>query len=170
MADFVEEVGKLVSERLGTVVNAMWSKENTREVVQKQRELYKRYLKPGNVHLNCIAVNEELYMKMPKNARNRNLRLRGVQTGVMRTIFPLIRVVDTLINKVPGATEMQGLVDHLMDSLQMSAVANGLLNQIRRERLRSFLNPRFAAYLCAVRPPVESDLCLVTMLVTPSIQ
>jgi hypothetical protein len=140
------------------LANSYWANGAKKEAVAVQRELHKRYLRPQGLFVQPVECNKEVFSQLPKTVKARELRLRSVQLGLAKAGLPLIQVIDQL-TKTPDTLDLQTVVNQLLDGLKMMACTNGLLNQTRRDLMRTQFTGRTATVFTTC-PPVESSLLL----------
>jgi hypothetical protein len=158
----IDELGEATGPPLGPrmlmLANSYWASGSKKGALTMQKDIYKRYLRPQGLFVQPVACNSDVFSQLPKVVKARELRLRSVQLGIAKAGLPIVQVIDQL-TKAPEALDLQALVNQLLDGFKILAGTNGLLNQTRRDMLRTQFTGRTTAVF-SDHPPVESEWLL----------
>ena len=124
-----EECGPSVIAKLAEAVNA-----GLRKVVpdDKVREIADKLKRPQNCDaLTVPKVNQELWPKLKRPTRNRDLKLQKTQGLLIKASIPLITLMDANIND--KSSEGKARLQMAMDAFRLLATAVAQLSFRRRE-------------------------------------
>ena len=122
--------------------------------------LLDRQLRPANVDLQLKQVNEEIYSRQGgqmSNARGKDGSLKKANNILLKSMRPLMRVVDQLYladTTAADAPSMKAVFDQCMSSLTLLNEANLLVETLRREAFKP-TTPQL--YKSLITKPGESN-------------
>lgn len=117
--------------------------------IKNLQETYKRYPRPQNVkNLRTPKLNTELVFR-DEYALKRERKFHRAQEGVTRSITAVAQLMSTTREAADKKSTLDRKVcfQTLSDAARMLMATHKELSQIRRENLRSTINPKFKA-LC----------------------
>jgi hypothetical protein len=158
VAAYSDSLGPDIDGRLAKLLRDMWMAGGAKDNGPRQKALYEKYPRPGNVPFHRLDTNEEIFRVLAKTAKARDLRLRAIQGAFVKATFPIVRMVDTLLTKGLETLDTQALVNQSLDSIAMLAHGSGSINQLRRDFMKSQFQTKYAG-LAQVKVPAESQ-CL----------
>lgn len=156
-----EKTGEAVSEKLANIANKSWLHKLSEEQL---REKSQKYPRPSNC-TKLIAspkVNEEIWSKLQREARGKDLKLSRLQTTMSKTAYIAVNSADLMLKlktKVDRdvAKELNNLVVMTTDSLQLLGHASFELSQVRRDEIKPNLHKDYGD-LCSSSTPVTELL------------
>lgn len=153
---FEDVVGETVQEPLATLLSNMLNKKMDEDTLNKKGELYPR---PSNCpEIITPMVNPEIWSKIQKTTRSRDIRMQKVQASNVKGLGALAKLASSLLSakstKSPvSASESLKLC---LDAFAFFANGNQELNNRRKEMIKPDLNARFKDL--AKNNPVSSNL------------
>ena len=102
------------------------------------------YPRPRNVLCHKVDVNLEVMNGLGKFAKNKDAKLRGIQGNIARCVVPALKIVEGVLSKEMNESQ---IIETALDAVTLLASANGQLNQVRRDTLKSGLQPHYQS-LC----------------------
>ncbi|CAC5369294.1 unnamed protein product [Mytilus coruscus] len=131
-----EKVGPNVSENLGTFVNSLLTTQMT---LTKRKELFDKYLRPGNYQLNFPIVNDVIYEQcIGSFGRSNDVKLHTIQSA-----FEGLNVFGDFSKQT--------------NSIALLASSSYSLSQYRRTNLKQYLKDEYQS-LCAPKTKLTDQL------------
>ena len=122
-----DDVGPEVAEKVATAVNTGFRNLAPED---KIKELSKEYKTPSNcLGLQVPRVNEELWAKLKKATRARDVQLQNIQGNAMRAAIPLTKILE----KSATTPEMKEVKSHVLASFKLLAHTAAQASFKRRE-------------------------------------
>jgi len=130
------EDGEPLNAQLASLANDLWL------LPHDLKPLYEKHRRPANAaNFKRTNLNPEVGSVIKPTMKARDYKLRTLQTAITRAAFPILRLVDGLMD---GNDNKKEMVNHAMDSLKTLANANGQVNVIRRDAVMAVIPAKFA--------------------------
>ena len=146
-ARYADEVGPPVKQELAEFVNKVWRKGRDSETYKATMVKHPR---PENIAAQKVEVNPEVPLK--GLAKARDTKLKSVQAGTARAAVPITRIAEAVMSK--KQVNRKEVLDLTVDALTLMANNNEVINQIRRDSLKSGMQPKFQTL---AKVPAEED-------------
>ena len=158
--DEAERTAAPVSEKLANVANKSWLHKLSDDQLKAKVEKYHRPVNCGKVVVP--KVNEEIWSKLPRPARGKDLKFSRLQTNMTKVGHIAVKSTDLLLKlkaKVDStfAEEFKELVVMTTDAIALLGHASFELSQIRREDIKPNLHKDYGD-LCSANVPVTELL------------
>ena len=158
--DAAERTAAPVSEKLANVANKSWLYKLSDDQLKAKVEKYHRPVNCGKVVVP--KVNEEIWSKLPRPARGKDLKFSRLQTTMTKVGHIAVKSTDLLLKlkaKVDStfAEEFKELVVMTTDAMALLGHASFELSQIRREDIKPNLHKDYGD-LCSANVPVTELL------------
>ena len=152
-----EDVSKPVGTKLAKVVKSAWDSARKKDANKKLGQLYDKYPRPENIDIYKVDLNDEIKNSVPKQVKNKDMRLRAIQGAVAKATYPVIKTIQMLAT-MPNPTKEQKteMVNSNSEAISMLAMASYNLNHMRRESLKGYINPLYGN-ICNLKIPTDSD-------------
>ena len=156
--DEAERTAAPVSEKLANVANKSWLHKLSDDQLKA-----KEYHRPVNCGKVVVPkVNEEIWSKLPRPARGKDLKFSRLQTNMTKVGHIAVKSTDLLLKlkaKVDStfAEEFKELVVMTTDAIALLGHASFELSQIRREDIKPNLHKDYGD-LCSANVPVTELL------------
>ena len=113
--------------------------------------------------ITLSKVNEEIWSKLPREARGKGLKLSRLQTTTSKAAYAIVKSTDLLLKlktKVDReiAKELNNLVVETTDSLQLLGHASYEISQVRGDEIKPNLHTEDYGDLCSSNIPVTELL------------
>lgn len=129
----------------------------------KKKDLLTKHYKPENCkNLQVRRVNKGIWTSLGRRAQDNDLKLQNSQTLVCKALYPLLHLMDLLMNKATNTVEMKttyvkNALALTNDTFKLMEIAFADLSQRRRDFLKPELTKELKT-LCAVDNPVTIKL------------
>ena len=158
--DEAERTAEPVSEKLANVVNKSWLHKLSDDQLKAKVEKYHRPANCGKVVVP--KVNEEIWSKLPRTARGKDLKFSRLQTNLTKVGHIAVKSTDALLElkaKVDStfAGKFNELVVMTTDAIALLGHASFELSQLRREDIMPHLHKDYGD-LCSANMPVTEHL------------
>ena len=140
--DSQERTSDPVNKKLAEVANACWLKKLGDETTGK-------YFRPENNKKVVVPkVNEEIWGKLSRNAKSRNIKFSRLQSNVTKAGCVVLNTAKSLLNLSAKADKrLAGELDNLLvqatDATQLLGLASFEIFQLRREDIKPELNKEY---------------------------
>ena len=158
--DEAERTAEPVSEKLANVANKSWLHKLSDDQLKAKVE---KYYRPANCGKVVVPkVNEEIWNKLPRTARGKDLKFSRLQTNLTKVGHIAVKSTDLLLNlkaKVDStfAGKFNELVVMTTDAIALLGHASFELSQLRREDIKPHLHKDYGD-LCSANVPVTEHL------------
>lgn len=158
--DEAERTAAPVSEKLATVANKSWLHKLSDDQLKAKVDKYHR---PVNCAKIVVPkVNEEIWSKLPRPARGKDLKFSRLQTNLTKVGHIAVKSTEMLLTlkaKVDStfAEEFNELVVMTTDAIALLGHASFELSQLRREDIKPNLHKDYGD-LCSANVPVTELL------------
>ena len=158
--DEAERTAAPVLEKLANVANKSWLHKLSDDQLKAKVEKYHRPVNCGKIVVP--KVNEEIWSKLPRPARGKDLKFSRLQTTMTKVGHIAVKSTDLLLKlkaKVDStfAEEFKELVVMTTDAIALLGHASFELSQIRREDIKPNLHKDYGD-LCSANVPVTELL------------
>ena len=154
--DVTESSGPDTLPKLAKIVNAGFRSITSQE---KTKSLCDKYNRPGNCqNMTVPKINEEIFQSINRHSLLRDKGFQFTQKLVLCAAVPLIRIMESFLDKSRAPTNPRESLRLASDSLQLLASAFSSLSQRRKDLLRPLLGDQYRR-LCGASNPV-TDLLL----------
>ncbi len=159
LAEQSEGEGPPITEDIALVANKVWS------TVQKDlTKVYRQHPRPENMNNFRVDMNEEA-LQLPnftKWGKRRDMRLRAAQGAVAGVASIAAANLQSLASLEAADTQqtiklLTKLVTGTMDSLKLLSHASMTVNNVRKEMMKQFINPKYHS-VCKPTKTVDSKL------------
>lgn len=129
----------------------------------KKKELLAKHYKPKICkNLQFPRVNKGIWISLGRKARDNDLKLQKSQILVCKALYPLLHLMDLLMNKIINKVEMKttdvkNALALANDTFKIMQIAFADLSQRRSDLLKPELTKEFKTF-CAVDNPVTSKI------------
>ena len=150
--DEAERTAEPVSENLANVVNKSWLHKLSDDQLKAKVEKYHRPANCGKVVVP--KVNEEIWSKLPRTARGKNLKFSRLQTNLTKVGHIAVKSTDALLDlKAQVDSTFAGKFNELVvmttDAIALLGHASIELSQLRREDIKVIPQYCIAHLYCA---------------------
>jgi len=158
--DEAERTAAPVSEKLANVASKRWLHKLSDDQLKAKVEKYHRPVNCGKIVVP--KVNEEIWSKLPRPARGKDLKFSRLQTNMTKVGHIAVKSTEMLLQlkaKVDSsfAEEFKELVVMTTDAIALLGHASFELSQIRREEIKPNLHKDYGD-LCSANVPVTELL------------
>ena len=153
---YEDEDGPALHEGLAKLANSIWGKGRDPKTI---KEMMEKHPRPSNVKAQKVNINPEVLNGLQKPARIRDIKLRAIQNCMARATVPPLKIAEKLLDKNTDKltkTMRKDLVDMAMDTMAFLSNANEAINQLRRDTLRTGMQPKFQS-LCQVPKGIDTS-------------
>ena len=127
--------------------------------------LVSKYDTPKNCPLlTKVKINKLIWDKLEPTVRTYDSNLQKIQGAVMTSVIALSRVLEKVVTHQrkfkcsdDAAKSMDDILDTTSDALSLACVANSVVNNKRREHVKTSLNDDYKG-LCSSATPVTTEL------------
>jgi len=125
----------------------------------KIKEKHDKYNRPENCeNLINTRVNPEIWSKVRSNTRSRDLKMRKLETSLLKRMIPIVKMSDKLLelksnSKSASESDVSEFLELSFDSLALMGHYINEVNIRRRELIKPDLNDEFKQ-LCGSHMPV----------------
>ncbi|KAK3731997.1 hypothetical protein QZH41_005498 [Actinostola sp. cb2023] len=158
--DETERTAEPVSEKLANVANKSWLHKLSDEQLKEKVEKYNRPVNCGKVIVP--KVNEEIWSKLPRQARGKDLKFSRLQTNLTKVGHIAVKSSDLLLKlrakaDKSFAKDFNELVVMTTDAITLLVHASFEISQLRREDIKPNLHKDYGD-LCSANVPVTELL------------
>lgn len=159
--DESEKTAEPVSEKLAKIADKAWLHKLSEDQLKEKSQQYHR---PTNCSkfIALPKVNEEIWSKLPREARGKDLKFSRLQTTTSKAAYAIVKSIDLLLKLKPKVDkevdkDLNNLIVMTSDSLQLLGHASYEISQVRRDEIKPNLNKEYGD-LCSVNIPVTELL------------
>ena len=160
-AAFGEQKGGDINDELANNITAFM---RSKPEEGKLRELYDALPPPANCPgLEKILVNEDIWSRIPSDARSSDVKHQRVQTAMVKGVTAVAHMCEVLLKSWDQDThtlqesKFEDVMDFATKAFKAFGAANFELSMRRRESLRSAIAKDYA-HLCAPAVPFTDKL------------
>jgi len=158
--DEAERTAAPVSEKLANLTTKSWLHKLSDDQLKVKVEKYHLTVNCGKIHVP--KVNEEIWSKLARPARGKDLKFSRLQTNMTKVGHIAVKSTEMLLKlkaKVHSsfAEEFKELVVMTTDAIALLGHASFELSQIRREEIKPNLHKDYGD-VCSVNVPVTDLL------------
>ena len=142
-----------IASNLADLINGKFNAEYS---VEKRKEILQKYKKPSNCdHVLVPKVNEEIWSKLPTNAKRSDIRTSALQDTLVKVSSAIISTTDKLPEHREKKTipNYKALINPLLDSVALLGHVCTELSYKRKDALKPFLHQDFCLACARSRKP-----------------
>jgi len=148
-----KDTGPPIASNLADLINGKFSAEYA---VEKTKEILQKYKKQSNCdHVLFPRVNEEIWSKLPTNAKRSDIRTSALQNALVKVSSAIICTTAKLLKHREKKTipNYKPLLNPLLDSVALLGHVFTELSYKRRDAFKPFLHQDFRLACARSRKP-----------------